>query len=50
MQVITFYSDSATAMSSAGPTMVVAKVLENLWLFETSTLLETVNFFQNNQV
>ena len=33
MRVITIYSDSATAVSPAGPTMVGAKGAENVWLF-----------------
>ena len=44
MRVITFYSDSATAVSHAGPTIVEAKGPENVWLFEPSRLLETVTF------
>ena len=44
MRVITFYSDSVTAVSPVGPTMVEAKGPENIWLFEPSRLLETVMF------
>ena len=44
MRMMTFYSDSATAVSLAGPTMVAAKGLEEFWLFESSILLETVTF------
>ena len=44
MRVITFYRDSTTAVSSTGRTLVGAKGPENVWLFELSTLLETVKF------
>ena len=44
MRVITFYSDSATAVSPTGHTLVGAKGPENVWLFEPSRLLETVKF------
>ena len=44
MQVITFYSDSATAVSPAGLNMIVAKGPENFSLFRLSRLLETVTF------
>ena len=44
MRVITIYSDSTTAVSPAGPTMVGAKGAENVWPFEPSRLLETVTF------
>ena len=43
--VITFYSDSATAVSSTGHTMFGVKSPENVWLFEPSRLPETVTFF-----
>ena len=33
MRVIAFYSDSAIAVSPAGPTMVGAMDSENIWLF-----------------
>ena len=44
MRVITFYSDSATAVSPAGPTTVEAMGSENIWLFEPSKLLGIVKF------
>ena len=44
MWVITFYRDSATAVSPAGHTMVKVKGPENFWLFEPSRLAETVTF------
>ena len=44
MRVITFYSDSATAVSPAGSTMVGAMGSENICLFEPSKLLGTVKF------
>ena len=44
MRVITFYSDSATAVSPTGHTLVGAKGPENVWLFEPSRLLKTVMF------
>ena len=42
MWVITFYSDSATAVLPTDRTLVGAKGPENVWLFEPSRLLETV--------
>ena len=44
MRVITFYSDSATAVSPTGRTLIGAKGPENVWLSEPSRLLKTVNF------
>ena len=44
MWVITFYSDSATVVSSTGRTLVGDKEPENVWLFEPSRLLETIRF------
>ena len=44
MRVTTFYSDSPTAVSPTGRTLVGAKGPENVWLFELSRLLETVKF------
>ena len=44
MRVVTFYSDSATAVSPTGRTLIGAKGPENVWLSEPSRLLKTVNF------
>ena len=44
MRVVTFYSDSATAVSPTGCTLIGAKGPENVWLSEPSRLLKTVNF------
>ena len=46
MWVITFYSNSATAVSPAGHAMFGAKGPENFWLFKKilSRLAETVTF------
>ena len=44
MRVITFYSDSAAAVSPTGRTLVGAKGLENVRLFKLPRLFETVKF------
>ena len=44
MRVITFHSDSGTAVSPTDRTLVGVKGPENAWLFEPSRLLETVKF------
>ena len=44
MRVVTFYSDTATAVPPTGRNLIEAKGPENVWLFEPSRLLETVKF------